>query len=371
MEITSGVIRKPIKCVLYGPEGVGKSSFAAKAPYPLWSDVEASSGELDVRRLPKPTSFQAIMDQIFYVVRNPHLCDTYVVDTADWAEKLAQSQICANKGKGGIEDFGYGAGYRFSFEAFGAMLNALDNLISVGINVIVCAHAALRRVEMPDEDGAYDRWELKLQNGPKSNTAAMLKEWADLVLFANYKTYVIKKDEKDKTGKAKGGQKRVMYTTHHACWDAKNRHGLPDELPLDFAHVAHLFPSKSAMQATAQPVMQAPAAQAPTTNVTPAPITPVQPQEMPVVQQQMTIDNVDHNVYPFDEQFPDTVVRPLADLLRTHVVSSAELQVAVYEKGYFPADMPVGNYPQDFQMFLTTVWPQVHEHIKNNRKKEN
>ena len=368
MEITRGVIRKPVKCVIYGPEGVGKSSFAAQAPNPVWCDVEASSGELDVGRLPRPTSFQAILDQIFYIVRNPHLCDTFVLDTADWAEKLAQAQICANRGKAGIEDFGYGAGYRFAFDAFGAMLNALDNLITVGINVIICAHAALRRLELPDEDGAYDRWELKLCNSPKCNVAAMLKEWADLVLFANYKTYVIKKDEKDKTGKAKGGQKRVMYTTHHACWDAKNRHGLPDELPLDFVHVAHLFPVKSAMQSTAQPVMHAPAVQAPSVNVTPVSDTSVQPQETPVVQQQMTMDN---NVYPFDEQFPNTVVQPLADLLRTHVVSSKELQGAVYARGYFPADMPIGDYPKDFQMFLTTVWPQVYDHIKNNRKKEN
>lgn len=32
-----------------------------------------------------------------------------------------------------------------------------------------------------------------------------------------------------------------MYTSHNPCWDAKNRQGLPEEMDIDYANIAHLF----------------------------------------------------------------------------------------------------------------------------------
>lgn len=391
IQIEEGVIRKPIRCVLYGPEGVGKSTFASNAPLPMWSDVEEGSNRLLVKRLkPTPTSYSALIEHVRYVYQNPHICDTYVVDTADAVERLAREHVCTSYNKKGLEDFGYGNGWSYFYEAYAKLLMELDRLRDVGINVIVICHAALRRVDLPNEDGSFDRWELKLQNSQKCNIAAMMKEWADLLLFVNYKTYVVKKDEKDKVGKAKGGQQRVMYTTHHASWDAKNRDGLPEELPLDFGCVAHLFPSKSvadqnynalcarveqaqqmpqAVPAVAQP-MQAepvPVQQAP---ITPATIPSAQGQEMAVEQQQVTMKDMINQVYPFDEQLPDTVVKPLADLMRMNVVSSAEIQNWTVGKGYFPAGMPLGDYPADYQHHIVAQWQFIMAEIKQNRKNQ-
>ena len=89
-----------------------------------------------------------------------------------------------------------------------------------GVHVVLTAHAMMRKFEQPDEMGAYDRWELKLQK----KTSALVKEWSDLLLFANYKTLSVATDEKGKKFKAQGGR-RVIYTSHHPCWDAKNRLG--------------------------------------------------------------------------------------------------------------------------------------------------
>ena len=59
-----------------------------------------------------------------------------------------------------------------------------------------------------------------------------------MLLFMNYKTFVVVSEN----GTAKGqGGKRVIYTSHHPCWDAKNRHGLPEEIEADFSEIAHLF----------------------------------------------------------------------------------------------------------------------------------
>ena len=93
----------------------------------------------------------------------------------------------------------------------------------------------MRKFEQPDEMGAYDRWEMKLSK----QCSPLLKEWADIVLFCNYKTSVLT-DANTKSKKATGG-KRVMYASHHPCWDAKNRYGLPDQMDMSFEPIKHLF----------------------------------------------------------------------------------------------------------------------------------
>ena len=226
MEIIRGKIRKAKKVVIYGPEGIGKSTFAANFPDALFIDTEGSTNSMDVARLPRPTSWTMMLEEIDYVKKNPGECRTLIIDTIDWAESLCVESVCASYGKKGIEDFGYGNGYVYVKEEFGRFLNRLSDLIEIGINVVLTAHAQLRKFEQPDELGAYDRWELKLGKKTQSQTSPLVKEWADMLLFCNYKTFSISVDDKGKKHKAQGG-KRIMYTQHHPCWDAKNRYGLP------------------------------------------------------------------------------------------------------------------------------------------------
>ena len=58
------------------------------------------------------------MNQIAFVKANPTVCNTLVIDTIDWAETLAIESVCAQHGKKGIEDFGYGNGYTYVREEF-------------------------------------------------------------------------------------------------------------------------------------------------------------------------------------------------------------------------------------------------------------
>lgn len=210
VEITSGKINnKAQKVVIYGPEGIGKSTFAAHFPNPLFIDTEGSTGELDVRRLPAPTSWSYLTWEIDQVKANPNICSSLIIDTADWAERLCINNLCEKNQVSGIEGFGYGKGYVYLEEEFGRFLNRLSDLIDLGINVVFTAHATMRKFEQPDESGAYDRWELKLQkkDGP------LLKEWADMVLFANYETFVVKEGSGDmKKAKAKGGRSDAHRT---------------------------------------------------------------------------------------------------------------------------------------------------------------
>ena len=234
LKIISGKISRALKVVIYGSEGIGKSTLASRFPDPLFIDTEGGTAHMDVRRIQKPTTWPELLADVQEVAKTDGICKTLVIDTADWAEQLCIDYVCTQYKQKSIESFGYGKGYTYLGEEFARLLSALDDVIASGKHVVVTAHAKMRKFEQPDEMGAYDRWEMKLSR----QVAPLLKEWCDLLLFMNYKTYIVTSE--NNTQKAQGG-KRVMYTTHHPCWDAKNRQGLPEELDASFDGIAHLF----------------------------------------------------------------------------------------------------------------------------------
>ena len=235
LKITKGKIPSAIKVVIYGAEGIGKSTFASQFPSPLYIDTEGSTKQLDVARLPNPSTWKELLEEVEYVINNPSVCKTLVIDTADWAEKLCIKYTCERLKVNNLEDIGFGKGYVYLEQDFKHLLTLLDQVIEEGINVVITAHALIRTFSQPGGLDSYDRYELKLQK----KTTPLLKEWSDLLLFANYKTTVI---TDPKTNKKVGtGGERVMYTTHTPSWDAKNRFNLPDELPFEYKAIEGIF----------------------------------------------------------------------------------------------------------------------------------
>lgn len=230
LNISTGKKKRAQKVVIYGAEGIGKTTLASQFPDPLFIDTEGGTSHLDVARIEGIKNWTELINTIKEVATASGVCRTLVIDTADWAEQLEIAHICAKWKKAGIEDFGYGKGYTYLQEEFTPFLSACDKVIEAGIHVVITAHAQLRKIEQPDEMGAYDHWELKCSK----KVAPLLKEWADLLLFCNYKTDVITSDTGSK--KAQGG-KRVIYTSHSPVWDAKNRHGLPECVDMDYESI--------------------------------------------------------------------------------------------------------------------------------------
>ncbi len=376
MQVISGKIEKKKKVVLYGPEGIGKSSLAEKFPKPIFIDTEGSTTELDVDRLPKPSSWTMLNQQVDWAKQQAGRFETLVIDTVDWAEMQCTEFICSQHSKKGVEDFGYGNGYVYVKEELGRFLNKLSDVIDAGLNVVLVAHSQIVKFEQPDEMGAYDRYQLKLGKKTSSQTSPLVKEWADMVLFINYETYSVAVDDKGRKHKGQGGT-RMVYATHHPAWDAKNRHGLPDKFPLDYSHIAHVF--NAAPQTQAPPAQLQPQTQEQPPIETQLPVDPVQtttPEPelnqaasqiagQPVNNPSVTPTQEPIQTAPEQQNVSATELNPaipqsLRDLMTQNGVSEEEIQAVVSQKGYYPLETPITNYDPSFiDGVLVGAWAQV------------
>ena len=262
------------------------------------------------------TYYGNLLALIAEVAENPDVCRTLVIDTADWAEAMAIQHICTKFNQPGLEAFGYGKGYTYLSEEFARFLATCDKVIRAGMNVVITAHARQRRIELPDEMGGFDCWGLKLTK----QCAPLLKEWPDALLFLNYKTIVVTVEN---TKKAQGG-KRMIFTNHRPTYDAKNRHGLVDELPLEYASIAPIFVG------TKPEASEVPKAE-----------------ELPLVE-------------------PETL-QVLHSWMDEAGIAPEQLQALVAKKGQFPYDMPIEKYPERFvRGWVMKHWEKIILTIRHN-----
>jgi hypothetical protein len=232
MKITSGKQTRAQRVVIYGVESVGKSTFAAQFPKPLFLDVEGGTAHLDTDRVEIAT-----LAELESAIRECQSTDyqSVIIDSADWAERLVLEGMLVQDKKKSVEDYGYGKGFVMLAEKFARLLTIADQMVAGGKNVVFIAHSKVQRVEPPDMLSAYDRYELKLTK----QSAPLLKEWADELWFFKFKTKTVESE----SGRSKGvgGKERIILTTHSAAYDAKTRSGLVEELPMTWDSVAHLF----------------------------------------------------------------------------------------------------------------------------------
>ncbi len=238
IKIERGLKTSPVRAVIYGTEGIGKSTLAAQFPDALILDTEDGTGRIDCARVSCRDALQlegAMLD----LIGDPQGFKTVVIDSADWAERQILEHLLKKAGKRSIEDFGFGKGYTMLAEACSRILGLADQMVARGLNVVFVAHATIKRTSPPDETDGYDRYELKLtrQTGP------LFKEWSDLLLFCNYKTKLV--EGSDGRKKATGGKVRLMYAERSAAWDAKNRFGLPAEMPMAIGELAPALESQT------------------------------------------------------------------------------------------------------------------------------
>ena|SRR3990167_1134497 len=218
------------KVVLYAPEGWGKTTWAAQAPDAVFLSAEDGLKSVTVDVFPEPHKWEEVLDCVESLRAGDHGYQTLVVDSADWIEALCHAYILRTSGKNSITEVGggFGKGFVVAFEEFKRIIQVIDHLRrEKKMNIVFLAHSTVKTFNNPQGDN-FERWELKLD----TRVSALLKEWADDVLFGTYDIAVDK--EKGQKGKGYGGE-RIIHTSHTAAYDAKNRNNLPDPMAVSAA----------------------------------------------------------------------------------------------------------------------------------------
>ncbi|MDP2271235.1 MAG: ATP-binding protein [Archangium sp.] len=237
-KVTTGKLKKPHRIVAYGPEGIGKSSFGAGAPKPIFLPIEDGTDHLDVARFPKADTWREAREAVRLLINEKHSYETLVIDTLDALEALLWRHMCERdkfadeKGKTplkDIESYGYAKGYVKALEDWRALLKDLETLSNKGMHIILLAHSWVKSFKNPAGED-YERYELKLH----AKAAGLMKEWCGSLLFMNYETFA-KKDPGTKRVKGIDTGARLIFTERRAAYDAKHRGNLPESLPLSWA----------------------------------------------------------------------------------------------------------------------------------------
>lgn len=238
-QVITGRKPAPRRVLLYGTQGIGKSTFGASAPSAIFVPTEDGLGEIDCAKLPLEQSYAEAMTALEALYTEDHSYRSVVIDSLDWLERMIWAKVCQERSVDNIEDIGYAKGYHFALTQWRDFLAGLDAIRNTrGIHIVLIAHSKIERFENPETDG-YDRYSPRIHK----LAAALIQEWCDEVLFATYKVYTKQSDEGFNRKKVKGigTGERIMYTTERPSHVAKNRLSLPDELPLDWHAYAHHF----------------------------------------------------------------------------------------------------------------------------------
>jgi len=226
---SSGVIQAPWRMIIYGPEGVGKTTFASNTPAPFFFDPSGGTDRLNVFRADRPVGgfewadLLSVIEQIGSV---QHDYKTLVIDELDRVEDMCWRHVAKANGKESINSLPHGRGYLIAIDEWKSFLRALENCQERGINILLIGHSIIKTFQNPEGED-YDRYILKMND----KAAGLLKSWSENLLFFRYEIFQAKADDKT-IGVASGA--RLIHTEHRAAFDAKNRYNLPETLPLSY-----------------------------------------------------------------------------------------------------------------------------------------
>jgi hypothetical protein len=220
---------KPPRILLYAPHGLGKTTFGASAPEPIFILTEDGLGVLEVNHFPLAQSFADVMEAIGALYSEENAFRTIVIDSLDWLDNLIWQEINT---KYDAKDLAYGKGAVIAADYWRQVLDGLNALRNErGQTIVLLAHCEIKRFDSPEVE-PFDRYQPKLQ----ARSSALVQEWCDAVLFANYRTIVKREDVGFNQNVTRGitTGERMLYTTEKPAYYAKNRYALPAALPLSW-----------------------------------------------------------------------------------------------------------------------------------------
>lgn len=226
--------KKP-KMIVYGTEGIGKSTFASQAPNPIVLDLENGMDLINIPKY-KADNFVKVLDLFSSLLSQEHNFEYVLIDSLDWLERLMISHLCHVHNAKSLVDrsckvFAYGAGEKLLLSMWNDLISILDKINQKkNMGIILTAHCDIKRFDDPLTE-SYDMYRIKLEK----SSSNLVKEWVECILFANWKVQIEGEDMGfNKTINRAKGVGRVLYTEKRPSFEAKNRYSLPPEMPFNW-----------------------------------------------------------------------------------------------------------------------------------------
>jgi hypothetical protein len=237
VKIHKGKKQRARRVLIYGENGVGKSTIASRFPNPLFLNLEDGLGDIDCDSTEVIKSVTEFDGCLIHCAETEY--QTIVVDTVDWLEKLIFDDVAKKAGKDTIDDIGFGKGYQAVELAWREIFKGLGYLWNQGRHIVFTCHEMTEKLTNPEGD-SYNYWRPSLH----TKGSGLVTEWCDEVLFVRYKTHTVIKEEGfgRKRAIGIGGKERVIICNKTAAVEAKNRLGMPDELPHSFEAISQFLP---------------------------------------------------------------------------------------------------------------------------------
>ena len=209
----------PPRLILYGMEGIGKSTFASNFPAPVFIQTEDGLGMIDCAKFPLAKTFDDVYEELLALESEPNEFKTIVIDSLDWLERLIWDKVAQDSKVDNIEQIAYGKGYTIALTFWRIVVDHLAALRRQGKIILLLARAVAEDYSDP-EVSSLKRFTPRLHKTARS----LLAEYVDVILLATRAF-----------GAAKGdvNNPRVVRTEANPYQVAKSRYAIPAELPLD------------------------------------------------------------------------------------------------------------------------------------------
>lgn len=249
-------VRPPV-ALIYGVDGIGKTSLAAEWPDPIYLSTAGEDPPTDVD-IPKQdiATLSDLWEAFGALINEDHDFKTVIIDSLDGIEPLLNAETCVRIGATSLDsnDKGspaaFGRGYVEADVEWQQFMAGCRALKERGIAVVLIAHPEIKRFDSPTDD-SYDRYQVKLQK----RGAAIVREQSDIVAFCNYRITLKTKEvaPKKSVTHAEGGKERNIHLTEGAGYVAKNRYNMPDSIVYrkgdGYAALAKYFPAPTGVAA--------------------------------------------------------------------------------------------------------------------------
>ena len=235
----------PPRLLIYGPEGMGKTTLASEFPSPVFLQVEdGTPADTELTSFGQLDSYDAVVEALQSLISEDHDFGTVVVDSISRLETLVFAETCKRNNWKTIEAPGYGKGYKEADYVWSDLLEGLSVLRKDRrMNVILIGHAKIDRFDDPTTT-SYSRFELALHD----RAAALISREVDAILLVKQDVVVKEEDQgfNKKRAVANASELRWIYAEGRPGFVAKNRYGIPPKLPFHkgqgYAQLSQFFP---------------------------------------------------------------------------------------------------------------------------------